>query len=269
MKAILPILLQKLPTIISLPVAIWGLLGLLLALFLYRKHRDRFSFWFFFLGLAFMLAWRLAIRIVSSRYGLFLVIPCTIGASFLCFQIKDFCSFIPRFPQTLLKRIPLLCMIIFLVIQSWRIALRDTHTTFLTVGRAVAEDVRTLQKENRISAVPVGFCTHLDRIRQLSYYGEISVTIHPLFQPDMSPDDRRSGILRIIHWLCLEKGIRREPLYFFIQEPSSAPLLTASGLGLPETSWQFIASEYRNSRKKAVFRAYRYLPPRKSPAEQK
>lgn len=261
MNVVLITFFRKLPAVISLPVAIWGILGLLLALVLFWKKTDKFTYWFFFLALSFMLSWRLAMRIMSSRYGLFLVIPCTIGASYLCFHLRRFFELIPFCPEAFLKRIPLICMAIFLAINISRLAVQNTREAFLTVGQAVAKDI-TFLKENGGVTKPVGFCTEFTRFGQMRYYGKIPIARHPLFLRDMPPDARRDGILRLIKGHCHHGRVpRNDTLYFLVEEPSDTPVITASDLGVPEECWGLISSEYRNDRKKAVFRAYRYMPP--------
>ena len=259
MTVMLNIFFRKLPSIIFVPSAIGGLIGLFLALFLFRKDRGKLYFFFTF-SLIFMVGWRLAVRITASRYGLILLLPFSIATSFLCFQLKDLCRYIPFFPQPVLKRLPVLLLGLLVFISVSRCAVRDTHNSFLDIGRAVAEDTRDCKGKGLFSN-PVGYSTHLDRVLQLIHYSSIPVTSHRDIQQWTSSPSQRRAIRQLIFWNAHRKfPPDRDSLYFFIQEKTKMPILTAEMLNLPEGTWHLVAQEYRNDEKKVVLRAYRYIP---------
>ena len=59
---------QKIPKGVNIIIFIWALIGLYI-LIRDPKFKKDFYFWLYTLVIAFMVAWRVAIRILTSRYA--------------------------------------------------------------------------------------------------------------------------------------------------------------------------------------------------------
>jgi len=261
MTEFLTILFKKLPAAIFEPVALCGLIGLILAAVLHRKKRGNF-YMFFAISLFLMVAGRLAIRILSSRYGLILLIPFTIATSFFCFKVKDICSlFIPSIPQKFLKYLPYICVGLLVLISLTRTMTRRRDNTYLLVGKIVAEDAQRCRDE-RLLVNPVGYSTRMDRMRQLEYYSGMPVIIYKSLLNWTNSQAQRETVRQLIQWLCHQRHFARDAVYFFIQGSSTDLRLSAQMLNLPEGSWHLIAEKFTGGRRKIPVRVYRYIPPK-------
>ena len=71
---------QKIPKGVNIVIFIWALIGLY---FLLRnpKIRKDFYFWLFTAVIGFMVAWRIVIRILTSRYAAGLIVPFAVLAA--------------------------------------------------------------------------------------------------------------------------------------------------------------------------------------------
>ena len=79
---------QKIPKGVNIIIFIWALIGLYI-LIRDPKFKKDFYFWLYTLVIAFMVAWRVAIRILTSRYASGLIIPFVVLASvFLVNSVK-------------------------------------------------------------------------------------------------------------------------------------------------------------------------------------
>ena len=115
MKNMLEVFFKDIPSIVFEPIAICGWLGLFIALLIYRKERTVFYRTVIF-SLAFMIIWRMAIQIISSRYAEILIFPMTIAAAFFIFQLENIRKILPQFPEKYVKYLPLGILIILTVI---------------------------------------------------------------------------------------------------------------------------------------------------------
>ena len=154
MKAVLEVFFQKIPSIIFEPVAICGLIGLILALVTFRKEWKGKFYLFFCISLLFMFFWRLAIQIMSSRYGLILMIPFTIATSFLFFKMEYFCSLIPKFPEKFLRYVPYFCLSIMVIICLCTTFTSDRTQTYRKTGLETAQDIKKC-KEQKLFSNPI------------------------------------------------------------------------------------------------------------------
>ncbi len=112
--SMLEVLLQSFPQGLYEPIAVCGILGLILAMILRWKQKDAF-FYMLGIGILFMICWRVGIRIVSARYTAILFFPATIGSIYLCFKLPEFLKYLPekylaRIPEKVHKVLPWLCV---------------------------------------------------------------------------------------------------------------------------------------------------------------
>ena len=106
----LKILFQSSPSILFEPIAAGGVLGLATAAVLFWRKKTAW-YWSVALALLFMISWRVAIQIVSSRYASILVFPATIATAYFAFKMDWLAGFIPKFPEWLRKSLPYLTVI--------------------------------------------------------------------------------------------------------------------------------------------------------------
>lgn len=249
---------RKIPSITFEPIAICGIAGLILAAFLFRKEwKERFYLWVF-LTIVFMIFWRMAIKIISSRYGLPLMIPFTIATSFLFFNLDKLK--IKKIPEKYLKYLPYFCIAMIVIAGIGRTLCKDPYQTFRKTGLAIKQDIQK-NKEQKLFTSPFGINNQLDRPPQLSYYSSLPPIWYDerLILKDGKQDF--SIIKPIVLWECHRKESKHDALYFFLMQESKSPVLTAALLQLPENSFTLVSSEYRNRKKKKILRVYRYIPP--------
>ena len=84
MKVMLDVFFKDMPSIVFEPVFVLGVCGLITVLIKFRKERSVF-YWTTLFSLIFMVAWRVLIQIVSSRYAEILIIPMSVAAAYFCF----------------------------------------------------------------------------------------------------------------------------------------------------------------------------------------
>lgn len=101
---------KLIPQILFEPIAVGALLGLFTALIFFWKKHGKF-YWIVTVSIVFMLGWRLAIQIVSTRYASLLIYPAVIFCVYFCFKLEDLCKLIPKFPEKLRRIVPWLFLI--------------------------------------------------------------------------------------------------------------------------------------------------------------
>ena len=101
---------KLIPQILFEPIAVGALLGLFTALIFFWKKHGKF-YWIVTVSIVFMLGWRLAIQIVSTRYASLLIYPAVIFCVYFCFKLEDLCKLIPKFPERLRRMVPWLFLI--------------------------------------------------------------------------------------------------------------------------------------------------------------
>ena len=101
---------KLIPQILFEPIAVGAVLGLFTALIFFWKKHGNF-YWIVTVSIVFMLGWRLAIQIISTRYASILIYPAIIFCVYFCFKLEDLCKLIPKFPERLRRMVPWLFLI--------------------------------------------------------------------------------------------------------------------------------------------------------------
>ena len=244
----LNVFFRKIPSIVFEPVALVGLLGLILAFLLFRR-KNTVLFWTVFIFLIFMAFWRVAIQIVSSRYAAILIFPMTLAAVFFVFQSEQIRKVLPAFPEKYAKFLPAALLAILTLISVGNNLNFDSSSSVMETAQ--------LLKADRISGESLIFSLNPDRCKQIEYYtGLKTVKLDPKlkrFYDSLTPELCR----RILELTAPQKG---DALYIFAISPTKAPVLTAAETGVEESSWKLFSEKYMNRKKKRVLRVYRYCP---------
>lgn len=258
MVTVFEIFFRKIPSIVYEPVAVFGVIGFIIVLTAFRKlKKEKFYIWLCG-SILFMIFWRAAVQIISSRYALILMIPFTIGASYCCFKLEELARKVKKFPERFVKYIPLICIGVLFIACVGRILAKDTHQVCLKTGRDIAKDVYAGKISGEFS-VPVAFCVNFSRAGQFEYYAKIPIQLDKkLFQDKAALDEKNVKVL--LERFCHGKDSKNDAVYFIVREKTKQAPLTAHLLGLPETSWKLITFEYSNRKKKTIWRVYRYVP---------
>ena len=106
----LKVLFQLIPSILFEPIAVGAVLGFVIGAVLCWRKKTAW-YWSVAFSLIFMLSWRLAIQIASSRYASILVFPATIATAYFAFKMDWLAGFIPKFPELLRKSLPYLAVV--------------------------------------------------------------------------------------------------------------------------------------------------------------
>lgn len=235
----------QIPRILFEPLAIFALFGIATALYLGWKKRD--ALWnFISLALLFMILWRSAISLISSRYASVLLYPTILFAVYFLYRLPALSNRISSFPQRFRPHIPL-CLLVILIIACLGKSLHyNPYRYVLSCSALVAADAVNYSR-------PWLLTEKSGRISQYEYYARI-----PGIERDLRKDGRidYSKIIAVLEEYKLQKDV----IYLCLNEPADAPAISAEELHLPKKNWQFLGAEYHNRRRKKVTRVYRYLP---------
>lgn len=239
---------KLIPQILYEPIAVGALLGLFTALiFFWKKHRE--FYWIVTVSIVFMLGWRLAIRIISTRYASILIYPAIILSVYFCFKLEELCKLIPRFPDRLRRIVPWL-FIIGLSIASLVKALHcNPYENYIRYNCSAAK------KDAANFARPLALSDPREVRRYHYYSGVKTLGAAPL---DFPGDTVNPAVVKS---LLTRYSAQCDALYLFIVESSSNEPLTGTALGLPPENWKLLSWQYQNRRKKKQLRVYRCLPP--------
>lgn len=245
---VLEIFFKDIPSIVFEPIIIFGWAGLLTALYLYRKERSTLYLTVIF-SLAFMILWRCAIQIISSRYAEILIFPMTIAAAFFIFQLENIRKIFPALPEKYIKYLPWGIVIILTAICIGKNLNYNSYTPIMDAVQVVKEDKSTGKL--------VIYTMAGDRAKQIEYYsGEKVCSLKPL------PEDNSDILTPELCRKIIEEATAKESaetVYIFVTTSTKSPVITASELGLKDASWQLITEQYFNSKKKKALRVYKYI----------
>ena len=235
---------KDIPSIVFEPIAVLGWLGLITAFFIYRKKCSALFLTVIF-ALAFMILWRCAIQIVSSRYAEIMIFPMTVAAAFFIFQTGNIRKVFPKFPEKYVRFIPLALVSVLTVICIAKILNYNTCSPVIEAAYTV--------KADQTPGKRILYTLDSDRRNQIEYYtGEPVVFIKDL------PEDQGAACRQIIAKAVAEDF---QTVYIFAISRTETPPITAEEAGATDSSWQLIAENYLNSKKKKALRVYRYSTP--------
>jgi hypothetical protein len=248
MITMLEVFFKDIPSIVFEPIAVFGWAGLLTALYLYRKERSTLYLTVIF-SLAFMILWRCAIQIVSSRYAEILIFPMTVAAAFFIFQLENIRKIFPALPEKYIKYLPLCLVAILTVICIIKNLNYNSYTPIMDAVQVVKEDKSTGKL--------VIYAMEKDRARQIEYYSGEKVCVLKPFPEDYSNKLTPELCRKIIAEATAKKSA--ETVYIFVTTSAQSPIVTAGELGLKDASWQLITEQYFNGKKKKALRVYKYI----------
>ncbi len=183
------VLFGKIPQILFEPIAVCGVLGLVLAFILQRKQKSDFL-WFAAVSILFMIVWRVVIQIVSSRYAVLLLYPATIGTVYLCFKVPEFLKFIPEKWRKFLPYCLTAVLVLVCIGKDLRVNPYDDY--LIRCG--------TYLREN--SAPDEVVLCYADAVTRIEYYsGRKIIELYP--KEDTVPEIERAVQKRVPDWLVL------------------------------------------------------------------
>lgn len=249
MSEILHVFLKLIPGILFEAIAVAGVLGILLAAFFYAKRPFGKFYWLVFGAILFMLIWRLAIQIVSSRYAEILLYPAVIASVYACFKVPELIyPLIKKYiPEKIWRFLPY-ALIGGLCIACFCRAVRlNPYDPVRVTADIVQEDIAKNGFERAmILAEP-------SRAIQYAYYADLPAEqCHLLNFPDHTPTEAK--VRATLNARKRDKNI----LYVFsIEKTALQPLQLKVAKG-PDPRWKFLGQEFVDRRKKKVLRVYRY-----------
>ena len=245
---------KLIPQILFEPIAVGALLGLFTALFFFWKKHGKF-YWIVTVSIVFMLGWRLAIQIVSTRYASLLIYPAVIFCVYFCFKLEDLCKLIPKFPERLRRMVPWL----FLIGLSIASLVKTLH--YNPYENYIRSNCSTAKQDAAKFARPLALADPRE-VRRYHYYSGVKTLEAPAL--DFPGDTVNPAVIKSF---LTRYSPQCDVLYLFIVELSSNEPLTGAALGIPPESWKLLSCHYQNRRKKKQLRLYRYLPPQREKAK--
>lgn len=250
------IFLKRIPQIIYEPIAVGGALGLLVAAFFYcrfKKPVGKFA-WLIACTVIFMLSWRLAIQIISSRYAEFLIYPACIATVFLCFKVPELLfplvqKYIPQKFWKIWKLLPYMLVCGFCIASVCKAVRYNPHMPIISMAQVVKEDAAK-HPGKRV------FILGDHRCRQYSYYSGLKGKRYR----GMDFKNHEPNIWTILY-LIRRHRVDNDLLYFFIVEKTENPPFELIVRGKKNPNWRFISQDYMNRREDKVLRVYCYMVP--------
>jgi hypothetical protein len=228
----------KISRILFEPLAITVLIAIVLAVYLNWRKWDR-MFWIIAGSIVFMLAWRMGIRIISSRYASILIYPTVILVAYLFYRVTEL---FPKIPY--LRKIPKACypwlsrallvgMLIPCVIKDFR---------FNHYVDYIPDSCRIIKADAANYKFPI-ILISLEETRRMQYYSGIEC--HAMVVAD-SKDIKK--IIESNRYLY-------DVIYVVVNErPGESIAFGGDG------EWELISSKFKNNRKRTKFNVYRYVP---------
>ena len=239
---------KLIPQILFEPIAVGALLGLFTALIFFWKKHGKF-YWIVTVSIVFMLGWRLAIQIVSTRYASLLIYPAVIFCVYFCFKLEDLCKLIPKFPERLRRMVPWL----FLIGLSIASLVKAFH--YNPYENYIRSNCSTAKQDAAKFARPLALADPRE-VSRYHYYSGVKTLEAPAL--DFPGDTVNPAVIKSF---LTRYSPQCDVLYLFIVELSSNEPLTGTALGLPPENWKLLSWQYQNRRKKKQLRVYRCLPP--------
>ncbi|MBO5959230.1 MAG: hypothetical protein J6Q65_03820, partial [Lentisphaeria bacterium] len=221
---------------------------LLAAVVCWKKPFGKF-YWLIAGTILYMILWRVAILIISSRYGAILIYPVVIATVFLCFKIVDL---IPArwkqvCPDKVWRILPLILIVAFCIVSLAKSLRVNPYDPIQATTAAVRDDIR------QNGAAKPYLLADCGRQRQYQYYsgctaGEICESLHARNKPL-----NEKMVCHIIRKFK-QKG---DVLYLFAMEKAdTAPIQLKIGNKV-DPDWTLLKQEYINRRQQYVLRVYR------------
>ena len=245
---------KLIPQILFEPIAVGALLGLFTALIFFWKKHGIF-YWIVTVSIIFMLGWRLAIQIVSTRYASILIYPAVIFCVYFCFKLEDLCKLIPKFPERLRRMVPWL----FLIGLSIASLVKTLH--YNPYENYIRSNCSAAKQDAAQFARPLALADPRE-VRRYHYYSGVKTLEAPAL--DFPGDTVNPAVIKSF---LTRYSPQCDVLYLFIVELSSNEPLTGAALGIPPENWKLLSCHYQNRRKKKQLRLYRYLPPKREKAK--
>ena len=234
----MPDVLVRIARMLFEPFAVIALLGSILALWQYR-HRRGELFWLFSSAILFMLSWRVAIKIVSSRYAHILIYPALFLCVWCCLQLGRYC------PGRWRQRVSLGLFGILIVIAFAK------DLRFNRYNNAIPYVCKMIRTDAAGQTNPLLTAAE-DEVARYQYYSGLQVIAGRAL--NTGPD-----VIRDLKKTLLPYRGYNGTVYLLIYERNPG-ILSGETLGLAQGEWTFIASRYRNERRKLALSAYRYTP---------
>ena len=244
------VLFQSIPRILFEPIAVCAILGLMSALFFHWKKHTAL-YWILITALLFMIGWRTAIQIISSRYASILLYPGLIATAYFCFKLEGLCKWFPQIPGKIFRLLPW-CVVFGLAVACLVKALHyNPYENHVRYNCSIAK------RDAALFTRPLAIADWYE-VRRYRYYSGLKVL--GVTSLKFKDDTVKISVLKD---LLARYSRQCGALYVFLDERSSNAPLTGKVLGIPEERWKLLSWQYHNARKKKQLRLYRYLPPGK------
>lgn len=241
----LQILFQSIPSILFEPVAVGAALGLVTAAVCFGKNKSAL-YWAVAFSLIFMLSWRLAIQIASSRYASILVFPATIATAYFAFKMDWIAAYIPKFPVLLRKYLPYLTVIGIAIGGVAQLLHYNPYADrFIKIAELIKADAKQFDKVHILTVDP----------RRTLYYTGFPVTA--IASDGVTPDEYCKSLADTM----LKGGGQYADMFYVIISESAKDLPGRCFSAVPDfirKEFIFWREFYHNRKKRRVTRVYRY-----------
>ncbi len=225
------------------PIAIASLVAIVFSIYLNRKNRSP-VFIYVSVTILFMVAWRVGVQIISSRYASALIYPAVILVVYMFYAVIPLCGKIPylnKIPAKLypwISRALLIGIIIPCIVKDFRF---NYYAGFIQKSSMVIKN----DAANFKSPVNLDFAGEAARI---GYYSEIETIQRPYTGSQIAPSKEINQYLKAYTYT-------HDVIYVICNELEKNSL---NSLGYGE--WELISSSYKNNKKKLRFSVYCFIP---------
>ncbi len=256
MMRILEIFFQTLPRMLFEPVAVGALLGIAAALFFCWKKKTVW-YWMILCAVLFMLAWRLAIQIISSRYAAVLLFPAVIFTAFFCFKLEDVLKyifrFVPKFRYAdLTARIVPWLFVLGLSIAGF---VKVMHVNFYSGYLEKTCGLYHADRAGKEESCRV-YTLEGKEYNRILYYADLKEPNADMIIAIAEGQDP----VKILRSRLRSLRNVKEVCYFFAAHRNGEPEFTAEALGLKAEQWVKLGGYHTSKRKNKTFVLYKYIP---------
>ncbi len=230
------------------PIAIASLVAIAFTLYLNWKNRSPF-FIYISVTILLMIAWRVTIQIISSRYAAALIYPAVILVVYMFYVVIPLCGKIPYLNKIPAKYYPwmsralLVGILVPCIVKDFRF---NYHAGFIQKSAQVIK----LDARNYAYPGSLNFCGESNR---MEYYSGIDSIILSYTGSQIAPQEDINKYVNAYSY-------KYDVIYVVCNE------LTENSLKAPgKGDWEFLSSHYKNNRKKLRFSVYRYIVPASEP----
>ncbi len=246
----LEIFFQIIPATLFEPIAAGAVPGIAAALIFGWKKRSAW-YWILLFSILFMIGWRLAIQIVSSRYAAILIYPAIIFTAYFCFQTERLSVLFKQYRHGIFicRLVPWLLILGLSIVCIGKVLHYNPYSDYVIKTCKVFLD--DTEEKEKVYVYSLG-CGEKSRI---IYYSGLK-KMSDLPELCLKDPDKRKILADKLKEVRNVRGAH----YFYATHKKTEPHYKASELHVSDDEWAELCAFYTSKRKKKELVLYKYTP---------